>query len=130
MASLYHITKERHLPKIFTEGLKINSKCTGIGLDLSEYKRAFGCQPIFLTNDVDYIINKQCGIKFFKRHKCKILEVVIDNIIIEWEYQYLLDKPNILFSDQTKQENHAKTIPRNTFVCKHNIKPEFLKIFE
>lgn len=54
---LYHITKEKYLTSILTEGLKINSGKTGFcKKDAHEiYKSHYGIQPIFLTNDIEFI---------------------------------------------------------------------------
>lgn len=54
---LYHITKEKYLTSILTEGLKINSGKTGFCKKDAHkrYRSHYGMQPIFLTNDIEFI---------------------------------------------------------------------------
>jgi hypothetical protein len=55
---LYHITKIKYLNDILTEGLLTNSNNNGFVRKsyLEKYYIKYGLQPIFLTNDIDYII--------------------------------------------------------------------------
>ena len=54
---LYHITKGKYLPSILTDGLKINSRKIGFcRKDAHQrYKSTYNMQPIFLTNDIEFI---------------------------------------------------------------------------
>jgi len=77
---LYHITKEKYLPSILTDGLKINSGKTGFcnKSSHSTYKKYYGMQPIFLTNDVDFIIKTMLTSGWILKNKAIILEVNIE----------------------------------------------------
>lgn len=65
---LYHITKRKNLDKILTEGLRINSNKNGFVRNsyLKNYHIKYGLQPIFLTNDFNYIIKTQLTDYFYK----------------------------------------------------------------
>lgn len=107
---LYHITKEKYLPLIFTEGLRINTGKTGFCPRTAHrrYKRAFGMQPIFLTNRVN-LIRTMLTPDWIIKNKAVLLEVDVelikdvnynaggfiliddDNNYIPTEYRYLED---------------------------------------
>lgn len=74
---LYHITKEEYLPLILTEGLKINSG--KIGFCRSEahkrYISKYGCQPIFLTDDIEFISKTMLTNDWVNRNKAIVLHI-------------------------------------------------------
>lgn len=67
---LYHITKPEYLPKICTEGLR---PLLGKGLRRMGDRDGF----IYLTNDIDKIINEQLGLKHWS--EIAIITVDVDN---------------------------------------------------
>ncbi len=76
---LYHITKEKYLNSILTEGLKINSGKTGFcKKDAHQrYKRNYGMQPIFLTDDIEFISKTMLTNGWVRRHNAICLKVNI-----------------------------------------------------
>jgi len=77
---LYHITKEKYLTDILITGLKINSGKIGFcKKDVHKtYKRIYGMQPLFLTNDIDYIFKTMLTEKWIDKHKPIILSVNVE----------------------------------------------------
>lgn len=77
---LYHITKEKHLENIFIEGLKINSNKIGFCKKYvhNEYKKKYNMQPIFLTDDVEYIIKNMLTDNWIKKNKAVALKINIE----------------------------------------------------
>lgn len=77
---LYHITKNKYLSSILEKGLKINSKKIGFcKKDAHQrYKSKYGMQPIFLTNDVEYICTEMLTSKWIKRHDAVVLKVDVE----------------------------------------------------
>ena len=65
---LYHITKRKHVMSILRYGLKPAHRR---GINVSHKK----CQHVFLTNDIDYIVNDQCGREWAVKHDCVVLHV-------------------------------------------------------
>lgn len=65
---LYHITKEKYLPNILIEGLKINSGKIGFcKKDVHKtYKRIYNMQPLFLTNNIEYILKTMLTKKWIR----------------------------------------------------------------
>jgi hypothetical protein len=77
---LYHITKEKYINSILTEGLKINSGKTGFcKKDAHQrYKLNYGMQPIFLTNDIEFISKTMLTNGWVRRHNPIVLKVNIE----------------------------------------------------
>lgn len=77
---LYHITKEKHLISILTDGLKINSGKTGFcGKDAHRrYKSDYGMQPIFLTNDIEFISKTMLTNDWVNRNNAIVLKVNVE----------------------------------------------------
>ena len=77
---LYHITKEKYLNLILTEGLKINSGKTGFCKkeEHQRYKSKYGMQPIFLTNDVEFISKTMLTNGWVIENKAIVLKVNIE----------------------------------------------------
>jgi len=74
---LYHITKEKHLTSILTNGLKVDSGKTGF-CDKSAhkvYKRHYGMQPIFLTNDIEFCSKTMLTNTWVTKNKAIVLRV-------------------------------------------------------
>jgi hypothetical protein len=74
---LYHITPDVNIPLIIKHGLKPrkklpNPKCPR-GLNTFGAKDRW--EYVFLTDDVNFIIKKQCGVHWFNRKKCVILQI-------------------------------------------------------
>lgn len=76
---LYHITKEKYLNSILTEGLKINSKKIGFCKREAHkrYKSTYGMQPIFLTNDIEFISKSMLTKNWINKNKAIVLKVNI-----------------------------------------------------
>ena len=90
---LYHITKKKHIDTIFTNGLIANRyKGIFIGDKSKQYKK-----NIWLTDDVDYIIEEQLGWKRFYQ-EYTIIEVRLNQELYDKIQPYKslddLDKPN------------------------------------
>jgi|Laugresbdmm110sn_2_1035109.scaffolds.fasta_scaffold115578_1 hypothetical protein len=77
---LYHITKEKYLTSILTEGLKINSGKTGFCRKDAHkrYKSNYGMQPIFLTNDIEFISKTMLTNGWVKTNKAVVLKVNVE----------------------------------------------------
>lgn len=74
---LYHITKEKYLTSILIEGLKINSGKTGFCKKDAHkiYKSNYGVQPIFLTNDIEFISKTMLTNGWVKKNNAVVLKV-------------------------------------------------------
>jgi hypothetical protein len=120
---LFHITKEVWLSQILTTGLLVNTNNNGFVPKhaIRGYHEKYGCQPIFLTNDVDFVITTQLTEEYISTNKCVLLAIEETDLELEDEYDYLKQKyPNI----------QEKYMQYKTFICKQNIEPNkitFLK---
>jgi hypothetical protein len=123
---LYHITKEKHIASILIDGLKINSHKVGFvkKSHIANYYKKYGMQPIFLTNDIDYIIKTQLTDVFIK--DCVILKIDISSLIIENEYNYLNNKWNLYYNTKEDMLKSTSKYFGRSFICKTNIKPELI----
>lgn len=122
---LYHITKIKNIESILIQGLKVNSRRNGfIRKDyLKYYYEKYGCQPIFLTNDVDFVVKTQLTDEFFSKY-C-VLKINVDGLILENEYEYLLDS-NSVFDENLIE--FIKDYFGKTFITRQNISPERIQI--
>jgi len=123
---LYHITKRKYLDRILTEGLLINSNKNGFVRKsyLENYYKKYGLQPIFLTNDVDYIIKTQLTSDFCK--SCVLLKVDVGSLKLEGEFDYLNEKWHLYYESKNDMlKNISKSIGK-TFICKENINPNLI----
>jgi len=77
---LYHITKEKYLTSILIEGLKINSNKTGFCKKDAHkrYKSHYGMQPIFLTNDIEFISKTMLTNGWVKKNNAVVLKVNVE----------------------------------------------------
>lgn len=100
---LYHITKEKYIQSILIEGLKINSKKSGFcRKDIHKhYKLKYGIQPIFLTNDVEYITKTMLTKEWINKHNAVVLKI---NNIKKNDVEHLQIHELIYFFD-IKPEN-------------------------
>ena len=64
---MYHRTKEKHLQSILEKGLIPKKKK---GMTISKEHNS-----VFLTNDINKIIETQCGKEWINKHKCIALEI-------------------------------------------------------
>lgn len=119
---LYHITKIKNIESILVQGLIVNSKRNGFIKKeyLKYYYEKYGCQPIFLTNDVDFVVKTQLTEKFFS--KCCVLKINVDNLTLENEYEYLLYKNNSFHNEKSIES--IKEYIGKTFITKQNISSE------
>lgn len=112
---LFHITKEKYLPEILTNGLIINSgKCGFCKKEVHKsYKEKYGMQPIFLTNDIGYIIKTMLTDNWIVKNKIIILEVF-----------------NIKLSDENSSSGWVdeNTMQPKEFRYYNNILPNNIKI--
>lgn len=123
---LYHITKYENLDNILKNGLLINSNKNGFVKKeyLPNYKIKYGIQPIFLTNDIDYIIKTQLTESFIK--DCCVLKIDISNLDLEDEYNYLKDKWNLYYKTKDDMFINTSHSIGKSFICKENIKPDLI----
>lgn len=126
MNVLYHITKEKYLNKILSEGIKTNTKHSGFCKFniIKEYHKNYGMQPIFLTSDVDYIIYSQLTSEYIKKHKMIILEINTDNLELENEYNYIKNK---FYDVETLCLNNKTFISRKNIETNRIIKFDLIK---
>lgn len=119
---LYHITKIEYLNNILTEGLLINSNKNGFVNKsyLKNYYIKYGLQPIFLTNDVDYIINTQLTTKFCK--SCVLLKIDASDLKIEDEFSYLNEKWNLYYQSKNDMVKNVSKYLGKSFICIESIK--------
>jgi|688.fasta_scaffold336172_2 hypothetical protein len=123
---LYHITKRKYLDRILTEGLLINSNKNGFVRKtyLKNYHIKYGLQPIFLTNDVDYIIKTQLTDDFCK--SCVLLKVNISSLKLEDEFDYLNEKWFLYYKSKDDMEKNISKCKGKTFISRENIKPNLI----
>ena len=120
---LYHITKLRYLDSILTNGLLIDSGKNGfVGKSyLKNYYRKYNMQPIFLTNDIDYIIKTQLTKKFLK-DSC-VLKIDASTLILEDELYYLNSKWYLYYRTEEDMVKNTLEYKNKSFICRENIKP-------
>ena len=72
--------KKKYLESILRNGLKTNSGEIGFCPKSQHkwYKKYYTIQPIFLTNDPDYIIESMLTDKWINKNKAILLEVDVD----------------------------------------------------
>lgn len=105
---LYHITKLKHLDSILTGGLLINSKKTGFcKRDMHKvYKKRYGVQPIYLTNNLEYITTEM--------------------LTSEWVKKAIVLKVNV----ELNENNSLKGLCENEFVYLLDVKPDLIEVME
>jgi len=118
MKYLYHITKEKYLSNIIANGLQINSGKNGFVKRnyLKFYKDKYGMQPIFLTSDIQYVIDTQLTPEFIKKHKCYVIKIKADSLQVENEYQYMKDNWKEYYDIEAIDNSWDKC-----FICRINI---------
>lgn len=123
---LYHITKRKYLDNILTEGLLINSNKNGFVRKsyIKNYLDKYGLQPIFLTNDVDYIIKTQLTDDFYKL--CVILKVDVSKLRLEDEFDYLNEKWYLYYQSKDDMIKNISKYLEKSFICRENIKPNLI----
>lgn len=123
---LYHITKRKYLDRILTEGLLINSNKNGFVRKsyLENYHIKYGLQPIFLTNDVDYIIKTQLTNNFYT--SCVILNVDVSEIRLEDEFDYLNEKWYLYYQSKYDMVKNISKYIGKSFISRENIKPNLI----
>lgn len=123
---LYHITKRKNLDKILTEGLRINSNKNGFVRNsyLKNYHIKYGLQPIFLTNDFNYIIKTQLTDYFYK--SCVLLKVDVRSLKIEDEFNYLNEKWYLYYKSKDEMIKNVSKYLGKSFICRENIKPNLI----
>lgn len=123
MKYLYHITHRKHLDSILAKGLKCKSGMIGFVKreDQSDYKRRYGCHPVFLTSDVDYIMRTQLGKDYIMRNSLCVLRVDVDGLNIEPEYEYFYNLGNKWVGKEC--EGYAKT-----YICRGDIGVERIEL--
>jgi hypothetical protein len=123
---LYHITKLKYLDGILTNGLLINSNKNGFVRKsyLDNYYIKYGLQPIFLTNDVEYIIKTQLTNKFIK--DCCVLKIDVSNLILEEEFDYLKNKWYLYYQTKEDMIKNISKYEGKSFICRENIKPNLI----
>lgn len=123
---MYHITKLRYLDSILTNGLLIDSGKNGFVNKsyLKNYYRKYNMQPIFLTNDIDYIIKTQLTKKFLK-DSC-VLKIDASTLILEDELYYLNSKWYLYYRTEEDMIKNTLEYKNKSFICKENIKPSLI----
>lgn len=112
---LYHITKKRHLDRIFIEGLKAGRYSRRVGLTCRHYM----WDKIFLTDNLNHIISTQATERWMK--DAIILEVDVKGLIIEKHFNDRIIVTNL---DGKK----GPLIHPNEYTFKGIIEPNRLKI--
>lgn len=123
---LYHITKLKYLEGVLTNGLLINSNKNGFVKKsyLGNYHIKYGLQPIFMTNDVDYIINTQLTKKFIE--DCCVLKIDISTLTIEDEFNYLNNKWYLYYNTKEDMIKNISKYKGKSFICRENINPNLI----
>jgi hypothetical protein len=124
--SLYHITKLKYVDNIIINGLLINSNKNGFVRKsyLKNYYTKYGLQPIFLTNDVDYIIKTQLTDDFIK-DSC-VLKIDTTTLILEDEFDYLNNKWYLHYNTKDDMIKNISKYVGKSFICRENIKPNLI----
>lgn len=73
----YHITKEKYLNSILRHGLKINSNITGFcKKEIHKiYHTLYGMQPIFLTDNIEFVVKNMLTPNWILKNKAIVLKV-------------------------------------------------------
>lgn len=123
MKFLYHITKEKFLSNILQQGLLVNSSNHSfVRRDyVKNYYKKYNLQPIFLTNDPNFIIETQITKKFFIDEKMCILKILVTNLNIEDELEYLKTKWNLYYKTYENMYKNCEKHFGKSFICKENI---------
>ena len=123
---LYHITKIKYLDNILIEGLLINSNRNGFvnKSHLKNYYIKYGLQPIFLTNDINFIIKTQLTDNFIK--DCCVLKIKVSSLKLEGEYDYLNENWQRYYHTKENMLTNISKYSGKTFICKENIKPNLI----
>ena len=76
---LYHITKGKYLTSILSEGLKVNSGKIGFCKKDAHkrYRSNYGMQPLFLTNDVEFIMKTMLTNNWVIKNNATLLKVTV-----------------------------------------------------
>jgi hypothetical protein len=111
---------------ILTEGLLINSNKNGFVRKsyLVNYYHKYGLQPIFLTNDVNYIVKTQLTNEFCK--SCVILKVNVSELKLEDEFDYLNEKWYHYYQSKNDAIKNIFKYLGKSFICRDNIKPNLI----
>ncbi len=111
---LYHFTHKNNLNSIVFEGLKVNSGGRGL-VQRPRYHQRFGCRPIFLTNDPEYVKN----VMMDDSKEMILLKITDENIVnkVIPENEFYKNSPYLC----------NKIV---TFICFHNIDAGYLEIME
>jgi hypothetical protein len=125
---LYHITKIVYLDNILQNGLLVNSNKNGFveKSHISEYHKKYGLQPIFLTNDINYIVKTQLTDSFVK--DCVVLTVNTDMLNVECEFEYLNDNWMLYYTSKQGMIRDISKHKGKTFICRENIEPKHIEI--
>ena len=78
---LYHITLKKYLPKILAEGLKINCRHNGISISNLVHKhmlKYYNLIPIFLTNDIKYVVSTMLTEDWIVKNEPVVLEIDLE----------------------------------------------------
>ena len=123
---LYHITKRKYLDNILTEGLLINSNKNGFVRKsyIKNYLDKYGLQPIFLTNDVEYIIKTQLTNDFYKL--CVTLKVDVSGLRLEDEFDYLNEKWYFYYQSKDDMIKNISKYSGKSFICRESINPNLI----
>lgn len=86
---------------------------------LENYHIKYGLQPIFLTNDVDYIIRTQLTNDFYKL--CVILKVDVSWVRLEDEFDYLNEKWYLYYQSKDDMIKNISKYLGKSFICRESI---------
>jgi hypothetical protein len=112
---LYHFAEKIHLTSILVQGLRINTGHKGLG-NVRYYIERYGMQPIFLTDDPQYIVDTM---DIHVHSHCILLKVNCSGLDIEPEYDW-----NTVYL-------HPKFYPngkQKTFICRDDISSDRIQI--
>lgn len=124
---LYHITTEKNLSNIISNGLQINTGKIGfckLGI-LKTYNKKYGCQPIFLTNDYEFTLKKDIGDNIKNLY---LLTINVFGLPIENEYEYLKNNWKLFYNSEEDMIENLSMYFDKHFICKSDI--DFNRIIE
>ncbi len=108
MREMFHFTRPQYLPNIASQGLRINTGHSGFCKDsrfiIKQYIELYGVQPVFLTDDPEWVVEKMLG---SKRDAFELLEVCVDELPVEFD----------VLMDGTGD----KMFNNHSFICKSNV---------
>lgn len=89
MVVLYHITKTKNVESILNFGIVPQKLSKRKGITTHYYIQ----EKVYLTNDIQKIINEQMGEEFFNKHSWSIVEVDVTDLKVEAHKYHFKETP-------------------------------------